>query len=110
MSHKKNISLSLLLFVFGLFLWNFAIHKSGEGFDNLGYGILGFAITALGIICTVASIIYLAVKSSLIEFNNYNHPYIPRRLFSFFLYALSAGLLTLIFGFVTLFILESFAK
>lgn len=109
MKHRINILLSILLFVFGVLFWNYAIHRPAEGFSNLGYGILGLAITVLGCICTVSSVIYLAVKRSLFEYKTYNHPFILKRLFSFFSYCLLSILLFGLLGIIALFILEVLA-
>lgn len=109
MKHKINILLSILLFVFGVLFWNYATHRPAEGFSNLVFGILGLAITVLGSICTVSSVVYFAVKRSLFELKNYNHPFILRRMFSFFFYCLLSVLLFSLLGIIALFTLEVLA-
>ncbi|UKS29958.1 hypothetical protein LOZ80_13865 [Paenibacillus sp. HWE-109] len=109
MNHKLKITFSILLYVFGILLWSYATKKPGEGFSNLGWGILGLAVTTLGGVCTVVSIIQLAVNCSFFQFNNDNQPFILRKLLSFFSYFLLSILFIFILGFVALLALEAMA-
>ncbi|CAH1215153.1 hypothetical protein PAECIP111891_04218 [Paenibacillus allorhizoplanae] len=62
MKEKILITISCMLLATGILLWYYAIHSPHVGFDNLGYGIIGFALTVLGLISTIASLIYSSLK------------------------------------------------
>ncbi|MNI25249.1 hypothetical protein D3C73_788900 [compost metagenome] len=96
MKNKSYTYASYITFAIGVLLWRYAIHKDGEGFENLGIALYGFAITVIGVISTLASILVIAVNKSIFKIKTPKIPLIIKRIFSFLMYCLLAVLIFLL--------------